>query len=192
MKKILIALGLIETATEAQAVVAINNMKSNSESLQKNNTELATQVKDLETKNDSLSLSIKGVTEANEQFVKNAEEHANVIVKMNEAHAEELKAFKKELEEKSTLAEALQEKLNQAESEINNLKEQLSGTPSEDEISDTSDIDNMEEMKSLAKEILTEDLTVIYMTTDCTPFYTKDDADKHAFDKGLKVVKFGA
>lgn len=192
MKKILIALGLIETATEAQALVAIKDLKSNSELLQKNNTELGTQVKDLQAKNDSLTLSIKGITEANEQFAKNAEEHQNVIAKMNETHAQELEGVKNELKEKASLAEAMQEKLNQAESEINSLKEQLSGNPSEKEMIDTSDIDNKEEMKTLAKELLTEDLTVIFMTTDCTPFYTKDDADKHAFDKGLKVVKFGA
>lgn len=192
MKKIHIALGLIETATEAQAVVAINNMKSNSESLQKNNTELATQVKDLETKNDSLSLSIKGVTEANEQFAKNAEEHANVIAKMNESHAEEMKTLKKELEEKSTLAEALQEKVNQADAFIKELNQQLNEANPENDSVDTSDIGNMDELKAKANELMSADLTVIYMTTDGTPFYTKDDANRHAFDKGLKVVKFGA
>lgn len=138
--------------------------------------EILQSITDLQKSNTALD-------EANKTFEKNAKEHENAV---NNLHAE----CERLAEEKNTTANTLAE----AEKEITSLKEQLGNTNNEGKAETLTPEEQaqMDDLNAKATEAMeANSVKFIYMTTDGTPFFTREDANRHAVEKNLTVISFG-
>lgn len=130
-----------------------------------------------------LQNSNTALDKANKEFEAKAQEHENIV---NNLHAE----CERLAEEKNTKANALAD----AENEITSLKEQLGNTNNEGKAVTLTpeEIAQREDLNTKAKEAMeVNSVKFIYMTTDGTPFFTREDANRYAEEKNLTVISFG-
>jgi chromosome segregation ATPase len=172
MKKLLILLGLLETATEAQAITAVNSLKKNADDATKLVAEAQKTITDKDAKIGVLEAAIN---DANTQLVE-AQNNIDEYQKNIEKYREETEASLETLIAKET--KLLQERVAELESQL----------------TDATNVDTKTtaELKAIANNAMEEhQLSHIYMVTDGTPFYKEEDACTHARKVGGKHYMYG-
>lgn len=130
-----------------------------------------------------LQNSNTALDKANKEYEKKAQEHENAVKNLH-TECERLAA------EKNRLDNALAE----GEKEITSLKEQLGNTDNEGKAVTLTPEEQaqMDDLKAKATEAMeANSVKFIYMTTDGTPFFTREDANRYAVGKNLSVISFG-
>ena len=124
--------------------------------------------------------SQQSIIDANANYALKVEQDAKLV--------DSLKLDKAQLEHALTTAEQL---LLEKEAELNKALQFIADIESP-ALSTEMDIKLDEQMHELASELMAKTgVQVIYITSDLTAFYTKEDANKYAYDHKQKVFDFG-
>jgi DNA repair exonuclease SbcCD ATPase subunit len=173
MKKLFILLGLLETATEAQAITAVNSLKKSADDANKLVAEANKTIADKDAKIGVLDAAIN---DANTQLVDAQTEFEKASKEVETTFAEMTASFETAVADKT---KELQEQVAELEFRLNES----------DSIGETK---TTNELKAIAKKTMeANELPYVYMVTDGTPFYKEEDALTHARKVGGKHIMYG-